>query len=292
MQDAAERYIDRTSEPDEPSPATSGFDAAFGSATSTGAGEFMQRSSDAVPSSRSSRRRRLPAVIPTVLVDESILFRTGLAHILSTSRFRVKAGAARFLDLPESTFSDPNTLVLVSIEENEHPATLQSMASLINNHKKAHMVALSNRFCPRRMIDTLNAGAHGYLLKDEISPEALVASLELILSGALVIPRVAVNMPSVNHAVATPVASIDTGGAPAQPAAQMHGSGLSTREEMIVEQLMRGASNKHIARSLNIAEATVKVHVKSVLRKIGVNNRTQAAIWGFDRVRPNGVLQK
>ena len=44
---------------------------------------------------------------------------------------------------------------------------------------------------------------------------------------------------------------------------------------------MRGASNKHIARELQIAEATVKVHVKSVLRKIRVKNRTQAAMWAW-----------
>ena len=54
-------------------------------------------------------------------------------------------------------------------------------------------------------------------------------------------------------------------------------------------QLTHGASNKHIARELNIAEATVKIHVKSLLSKIRVNNRTQAAMWAMNRVRPNGL---
>jgi len=63
---------------------------------------------------------------------------------------------------------------------------------------------------------------------------------------------------------------------------------LSNRKKMILTQLMQGVSNKHIARELNIAEATVKVHVKSLFRKIRVSNRTQAAMWGRDRVRPNG----
>ena len=61
---------------------------------------------------------------------------------------------------------------------------------------------------------------------------------------------------------------------------------------MILEQLMQGAPNKHIARELNIADATVKVHLKSLLRKIRVDNRTQAAMWGRDRVPPNGQLQQ
>jgi two-component system nitrate/nitrite response regulator NarL len=54
---------------------------------------------------------------------------------------------------------------------------------------------------------------------------------------------------------------------------------LSSREYAILRHLTQGASNKHIARQLEIAEATVKVHVKSLLRKIRVSNRTQAAMW-------------
>jgi two-component system nitrate/nitrite response regulator NarL len=53
--------------------------------------------------------------------------------------------------------------------------------------------------------------------------------------------------------------------------------------------LTKGASNKHIARELNIAEATVKVHVKSLLRKIRVSNRTQAAMWAIKHVGSAGL---
>ena len=60
---------------------------------------------------------------------------------------------------------------------------------------------------------------------------------------------------------------------------------LSDRERTILTHLMEGASNKHIARELNIAEATVKVHVKNLLGKIRVKNRTQAAMWGM-KLRP------
>jgi two-component system nitrate/nitrite response regulator NarL len=54
---------------------------------------------------------------------------------------------------------------------------------------------------------------------------------------------------------------------------------LSDKEHLILRHLTQGASNKLIARDLHIAEATVKVHVKAILRKIGVRNRTQAAMW-------------
>ena len=57
---------------------------------------------------------------------------------------------------------------------------------------------------------------------------------------------------------------------------------LSPREMAILRHLIEGNSNKSIARKIDIAEATVKVHVKAILRKIRVQNRTQAAIWGMN----------
>ena len=61
---------------------------------------------------------------------------------------------------------------------------------------------------------------------------------------------------------------------------------LSPRELVILRCLIEGNSNKGIARKIDIAEATVKVHVKAILRKIRVQNRTQAAIWGMNNVPP------
>jgi DNA-binding NarL/FixJ family response regulator len=77
---------------------------------------------------------------------------------------------------------------------------------------------------------------------------------------------------------------------PASDAPQTDNVGrLSNREQTILKQLTQGASNKQIARELNIAEATVKVHVKSLLRKIHVSNRTQAAMWAIQSWRTTGV---
>jgi len=59
--------------------------------------------------------------------------------------------------------------------------------------------------------------------------------------------------------------------------------GLSEREEQILRGLVKGHSNKLIARTYGVADATIKVHMKSILRKIRVANRTQAAIWGLER---------
>jgi two-component system nitrate/nitrite response regulator NarL len=66
---------------------------------------------------------------------------------------------------------------------------------------------------------------------------------------------------------------------------------LSNRETEILCWLMEGATNKVIARKLNVTEATVKVHVKAILRKIGVGNRTQAAIWAADHLPAGTAVQ-
>ena len=70
-----------------------------------------------------------------------------------------------------------------------------------------------------------------------------------------------------------------------QPFSQA-GSILSERETQILRGLIEGQSNKTIARTLDIMEATVKVHVKAILRKTGVQNRTQAAIWALGHLSP------
>jgi two-component system nitrate/nitrite response regulator NarL len=59
--------------------------------------------------------------------------------------------------------------------------------------------------------------------------------------------------------------------------------GLSQREDEILKSVVRGHSNKMIARTCGVTDATIKVHMKSILRKIRVENRTQAAIWALER---------
>ncbi|HEY6335690.1 MAG TPA: LuxR C-terminal-related transcriptional regulator, partial [Alphaproteobacteria bacterium] len=62
--------------------------------------------------------------------------------------------------------------------------------------------------------------------------------------------------------------------------------GISERERQVLRFLRDGHSNKLIARELKISEATVKVHVKMLLKKIGAANRTQAAIWAMNHLQP------
>jgi two-component system NarL family response regulator len=106
----------------------------------------------------------------------------------------------------------------------------------------------------------LQAGARGYLLKG-MSAEELMDAIRTVHSGKTRIPA--------------PVAQI--------LAERMAGPGLTAREMDVLKLIVTGKSNKDIGKDLNISEATVKTHINSILSKLGVNDRTQAATSALQR---------
>jgi two-component system nitrate/nitrite response regulator NarL len=252
----------------------------------------------------SSRLRRKPQSIPAAIIDKSALFRAGLTYILSGSKFRVAAACPTLHDLPEQALGDADCVALIGLDKGMEPV-LSPIAALKEKHKGLRVIILSEEFHPERFIAAIGAGADGYLLRNEISPNAVLKSLEMVLVDGVVVPqglaqllnsraepqiqveaviaRLELMSDSVEPQLEPEVAS-------PRPADDVIQNGffgrLSDREYVILMHLTQGASNKHIARELNIAEATVKVHVKSLLRKIRVNNRTQAAMWAINHVGP------
>src|SRR3546814_70355 len=124
---------------------------------------------------------------------------------------------------------------------------------------------------PGTLAACLHAGAAAFLLKD-ISLEALIHSLKLAMLGQKVMPT-ELAMALINGATGM------------QPAGgrSIADYGLSDREMEILRCLVNGDANKVIANRLDITEATVKVHMKSLLRKITAATRTQAAIWALNQ---------
>jgi len=116
----------------------------------------------------------------------------------------------------------------------------------------------------------LRAGAQGYLLKD-IEPEELVPALEATVKGNNVVARELVgSLARLVGGKSGPEA------APARPAAPF--AELTPREREILECIADGMSNKLIARALDITDGTVKLHVKAILRKLGMRSRVEAAV--------------
>ena len=120
-------------------------------------------------------------------------------------------------------------------------------------------------------------------------PDVLISALQRILDGDF---KILIQEPASRSVIALPSARLPIAAVVTSEEARndaFDGSfsirvrhGLSEREEQILKSVVKGHGNKMIARTLDIAEATVKVHMKSVLRKIRVANRTQAAIWALE----------
>ena len=144
-------------------------------------------------------------------------------------------------------------------------------ADLRAAHEDLRIVVLANELSLPDMARLLRAGADGYLV-NELSAEAFSLSLLLVMKGEKVLPSTLASM----------LASDCHSGNGALIKAQKN---LTEREKQILQCLLNAYSNKHIARALNISEGTVKVHLKSLMKKISAGNRTQAALWA----RNNGI---
>ncbi|MET0529573.1 MAG: response regulator transcription factor, partial [Microvirga sp.] len=140
----------------------------------------------------------------------------------------------------------------------------------------------------------LQAGADGYCLATT-GCDALVKYLDLVMLGEIVFPSSALlsamTMGGEVREIRTDISPITIPGPQPERSAESKESvirTLSIREAEILQCLMQGAPNKVIARKLDVAEATVKVHIKAILRKIRVANRTQAAMWAVNHLSSQG----
>jgi two-component system nitrate/nitrite response regulator NarL len=127
----------------------------------------------------------------------------------------------------------------------------------------------------------LAVGVDGFCLAGS-DREVLIKSLELVMMGEKLVPATLVR--SILNATASNIDAVQdepkAEPLPLDPKVQK----LSRREVEILTCLMRGEPNKVIAQKLDVSEATIKVHVKAILRKIGAANRTQAAMWATEHL--------
>jgi len=127
---------------------------------------------------------------------------------------------------------------------------------------------------PGEIIQAFSHGVKAYLISPSIN--VLVKTIELVSSEDCNV-LIGLRVPD------------SEGEIEAKPIINGKPSPLSPKELLVVKYLAEGCSNKVLARKLNIAESTVKVHVKSVLRKLRLGNRTQAAMWWSEQKIVNGV---
>ncbi|WP_409192500.1 LuxR C-terminal-related transcriptional regulator [Bradyrhizobium sp. RDM4] len=150
-----------------------------------------------------------------------------------------------------------------------------------DRYPNARIAIVCDNYRPVDLASAFRAGANGYFVNVN-SCDAFIKSVELVTMGETVFPPAFLSFAlDANRERETADAS-ECEQAILAATEDAISPQLSPREKAILSCLIEGDSNKCIARKIKIAEATVKVHVKAILRKIRVQNRTQAAIWGMN----------
>ncbi len=200
-----------------------------------------------------------------MVIDDHTLFRSGLRELLERRGIEVCAAVG---DGEEgcrlAAEIEPDVVLLdLRMPELDGLSVLKRLAAL---DLDCAVVMLTTSSDERDLVTSLRSGARGYLLKD-MEPEQLVDALTAVVDGETV---VAPEMTSV-------LAKVVKGGAveSGQPG---RFSSLTPREFEILRHLAEGQSNKEIARDLGITDGTVKLHVRSILRKLQVRSRVEAAV--------------
>ncbi len=212
--------------------------------------------------------------IRIVVIDDHTLFRRGLTALRAREPgFAVVGEAADGFEGIRIVAARKPDVVLLDL----NMPGISGVEALNAIHKEApdaHVVMLTVSEDADDLLAALRGGAVGYLLKN-IESEFLLASLVRAAEGESVIS------PEMTGKL---VQGVRAGVAPSPGPA----SALSPREREILQHLAKGASNKEIARALELAESTVKIHVQHILRKLNLSSRVQAAVWAIE----NGVAAR
>jgi two-component system nitrate/nitrite response regulator NarL len=201
------------------------------------------------------------------LVSLHDISREGLHKILSSDGFNIMISCRNVRRIVEAGI-ESDFSVLVDLQDRD--AQMEAIQEITSAYPNAKIAILVDRFDMSSLVDFFDAGVDGYIVKS-MSSQPLATALRLLTLGQKVLPSELADMLSghnFDHALTGEDAELEIAGA-----------NLSPRERDVLCCLMAGYSNKVIARELEVCEATVKVHVKAILRKLEVSNRTQAAMW-------------
>ncbi len=205
-----------------------------------------------------------------LLIDDHALFRFGLQELLERRGIQVVAAVGDGRTGLERVAETRPDVVLLDMRM-PHLDGLQMLRQLRALAPEMPIAMLTTSAEERDVIESLQSGAQGYLLKD-MEPDALISALREIVQGRIVVA------PELAIVLARAVQGEVRGTAPAARLAD-----LTPREHEILCHLAEGQSNKAIARRLNISDGTVKLHVKSILRKLEVHSRVEAAVIAVER---------
>lgn len=204
------------------------------------------------------------------IVNPNPIAREGLRRILEDGGIEVISAVSAVADIDPGSAPPPEMVVLDLATQADQLAAVRTIAT---DYHGVKALVLAEKFDFATMASCFGEGAHGYILKNT-SCSTLLATLQLAALGQKVMPS--------DLADLLPRQTLLSEQAPDNDVS-IGDANLSHREHEVLCCLMAGYPNKLIARKLEVSEATIKVHVKAILRKLNVMNRTQAAIWATAR---------
>lgn len=207
--------------------------------------------------------------IRILLVDDHTLFRSGIRSLLQRQQdIEIVGEAGDGLEGVKRAKSLQPDVVLLDLHM---PGTsgLEAVRLLVEEVPAAHVLMLTVSEDAEDLLEALRSGAVGYLLKN-IETEILVDAIRRAAEGESVVS------PQMTGKLVQGLR------APAREAPAAERDKLSPRERDILALLAKGESNKEIARHLDLAESTVKIHVQNVLKKLQLSSRVQAAIYAVE----------
>jgi two-component system nitrate/nitrite response regulator NarL len=218
-----------------------------------------------------------------LLIDDHALVRKGIEELLQSRGVQVVAAVGSGEEGVRRARELPADLILLDVKMPGMNG-VETLKQLRASGVRAPVVMLTMSREDADLSAALRAGARGYLLKD-MEPEELVPALQAAVQGDNVVAQELVgSLAGLVRGDAAPAAAPRK----AAPFAE-----LTPREREILECIADGSSNKMIARALEITDGTVKLHVKAILRKLGLRSRVEAAVAAVEqglgkarRVRP------
>ncbi len=204
-------------------------------------------------------------MIRVVVVDDHVVVRSGLEQLLATTAdIQLVGTAANGLEALEVVAAMDPDVVLMDLSMPELDG-VEATRQIAARFPRSRVLVLTSFSDQTRILEALSAGADGYLLK-HAEPDEIAAGIRSVFEG----------------------------GSPLDPKAarvllesrrsRRHTVHLTDREQEVLLLVREGLANKQIARRLGISERTVKAHLTSVFQRLGVTDRTQAAIWATNNL--------
>jgi DNA-binding NarL/FixJ family response regulator len=211
-------------------------------------------------------------MVRVLIVDDQTVVREGLAAILSTDPEIEVVGLAG--DGQQAVDLVPETRPDVVLMDLKMPILngVQATRRLRHDHPQVSILVLTTYSADSWVFDAIQAGAAGYLLKDTRRDDLLAAIKGTVEGRSYLDPAIAGRV--MQQAVASP---------PLAATAEPQPEPLTEREQQVLGLLAKGYSNPEIARRLHLARGTVRNYVSAILQKLGVSDRTQAAVEALRR---------